>query len=268
MQIDSLFIYPVKSLSGIALPQAQVMRRGVAGDRRWMIVDEGSRFVTRRELPALAAIRMQAEADGRYRLIGTSGEALLEPEISSSLKAEVQVWRDIVDAIVVENDASRLISDIAGRSLRLAYMPESTQRLIDPSFASPQDRVSFADGYPILVTTQASLAALNAALDRPVPMERFRPNVVLSGDVSAWAERGWQAVHTAPLSLRLAKPCSRCIVITQDHHSGERHEGNMLPSALRTLGQSNKEGALFGMNAIPDREGVICVGDAVSAALL
>jgi len=264
MQIDSLFIYPVKSLGGIALPEAQVMRRGLAGDRRWMIVNDDNRFITRRELPVLATIRMQAEEDGRYRLIGSSGEALLEPEITSARQAAVQVWRDIVDAIIVENDASRLISDITDRPLRLAYMPESTQRRVDPNYSGEQDYVSFADGYPILVTTQASLAALNLALEQPVAMERFRPNIVLSGDMEPWAERGWHALHSGSLSLRLAKACARCIVVTQDHLSGERHDGNAVTSALRKLGQHTREGVLFGVNAIPDKAGALKVGDVMN----
>lgn len=261
MKISALAIYPVKSLGPVALDSALVEPRGLAGDRRWMIVDEANRFVTRRECPGLARIAMSIEAEGRYRLTHPDGEAMLEPVAASRSLTPVVVWRDSVDAVLVENEASQLISSVEGRTVRLAYMTEASIRPVDPGQARSGEIVSFADGYPILVTTEASLAALNAQLEMPVPMARFRPNIVLAGDMPTWAEAGWGALTMNEVRLRIAKPCARCIVITQQPETGERAEGNAVPSALRKLGQFNKEGVVFGMNAIPDVPGRIAIGD-------
>lgn len=262
MQISALAIYPVKSLGPVVLDAAEVTPRGLAGDRRWMIVDAEGRFVTRRELPALARIGMRL-CEGGYALRAAEGEAVLPAAIAQGALAPVTVWRDTVPALVVENDASRLISAVAGRGLHLAYMPDETVRAIDPAYARGDAPVSFADGFPILVTSEASLAALNDALEMLVEMARFRPNIVLSGAEAAWAERGWRTAQAGAVRLCLPKPCSRCIVITQQPETGERHEGNIVPLALRRLGQFNAEGALFGVNAVPEAVGRIAVGDAV-----
>lgn len=238
--------------------------RGLSGDRRWMIVDRDGRFVTRRELPALARIAPSI-GEGGCRLTAPEGEAVLPAAISRGEQMAVTVWRDTIDALTVENDASRLISEVAGRPLRLAYMPETTRRAVNPVYARPDEHVSFADGFPLLVTNQASLTALNAALEAPVPMTRFRPNMVLAGDdMAAWAEERWPGIKVGGLRLRFAKPCSRCIVITQNPETGEREEGNAVPRALRRLGKFNGEGVLFGMNAVPEGMGRIAVGDSVT----
>ena len=266
MKVSALAIYPVKSLGPVALERARVEPRGLAGDRRWLIVDENNRFVTRREFPVLARITISAEADGGYRLVHPDGEARLDQEVASRLVAPVVVWRDTVDAVLVENEASALISSVAGRSLRLAYMAEESIRPVDPAHARPNEIVSFADGYPVLVTTEASLAALNAALEAPVEMTRFRPNIVLTGDMPPWSEAGWDRLTVGDARLRFTKPCSRCIVITQHPETGEREEGNAVPRALRRLGQFSREGALFGMNAVPEVQGEVSAGNEASVA--
>lgn len=265
MHISALTIYPVKSLGPVSLADAEVTSRGLAGDRRWMLVDEAGRFVTRRELPELARIATSVEADGCYRLRHSDGEAMLERELAPGRTTPVTVWRSTVDAIVVENEASRLVSAVSGRRLRFAYMGESSVRPVDPAYARPGDLVSFADGYPILVTSEASLAALNAALDRPVSMARFRSNIVLAGDIEPWAEDNWRGIAIGDMRLRFTKPCSRCLVITQEPETGERNEGNAVPMALRRLGKFNREGALFGMNAVPEGMGLLSVGNVAVA---
>ncbi|MDQ4421155.1 MOSC N-terminal beta barrel domain-containing protein [Sphingobium sp. DEHP117] len=266
MQISALAIYPVKSLGPVALQEAEVTPRGLAGDRRWMIVDAQGRFVTRRELPVLARIGMSLDQGG-FRLHAQDGNAFLPATLTDGVLATVTVWRDTAPAYVVENDASRLISQIAGRTLRLAYLPEETNRPVDPTYARAGDTVSFADAFPVLIATEASLAALNATLETPVEMARFRPNIVLSGSEKAWAERGWSALEAGNLRLRLPKACIRCIVITQQPDTGERQEGNAVPTALRRLGQFGPQGALFGMNAVPElTPGRLSVGDRVVSA--
>jgi len=268
MRIASLTIYPVKSLGGIALDEAMVTPRGLAGDRRWMIVDNAGRFVTRRECPVLARIAMAMEPGGGFRLnAGGEGSALLPQAAGGPPMSEVKVWRDRVGAVLVDNEASALISHVAGRVLRLAYMPDAAVRAVDPAYGAEGDMVSFADGFPILVTSEASLDALNAVLEHPVPMERFRPNLVVAGDEGPepWAEGEWRGLRAGGLALDMVKPCSRCIVITQDHRTGEQPDGNAPLKALRGLGRVGRDGVLFGMNAVPRTTGRIAVGDAISA---
>ncbi len=266
MKIASLTIYPVKSLGGVSLNEALVTPRGLAGDRRWMIVDTDGRFVTRRECPALARIAMTAGRDGEgFRLdAGAEGSALLPRSAECPPAGEVKVWRDRVSAVLVENEASALISDVAGRALRLAYMPEEAVRPVDPVYGAEGDRVSFADGFPLLVTTETSLDALNASLEHPVPMERFRPNLVVAGSEEPWAESEWRSLRAGEAVLDLVKPCSRCVVITQDHRTGEQPDGNAPLKALRRLGRVGRDGVLFGMNAIPRRTGRIVEGDIIA----
>ncbi|MCI1756811.1 MAG: MOSC domain-containing protein [Sphingobium sp.] len=233
-----------------------------------MVVDQDDRFVTRRELPALARISLRIEEEGAaYCVHAPEGEAILPAFLSDGEMRAVTVWSDTVLALVTDNSASRLISEVAGRPLRLAYMPEAADRPVNPAFGRPGDHVSFADAFPILIASEASLGALNAALDTPVEMARFRPNIVLRGEAMApWAERGWSAAEISGLHMRLPKACIRCIVITQAPETGAREEGNAVPMALRRLGQFGPQGALFGMNAVPDGAGRIRVGDAVKAA--
>lgn len=263
MHISALTIFPVKSLGPVALESAEVTPRGLRGDRRWMLVDEIGRFVTRRELPALARIAMSL-APGGYQLQATEGQAVLPASVEDGALSPVTVWSDTVSAHVVENDAARLVSEVAGRTLRLAYMPDETVRPIPPDCARAGDSVSFADAFPLLVTSETSLAALNSALEAPVEMARFRANIVLSGAADAWAERDWTALETDAAAMRVTTPCSRCIIITQQPETGERHEGNAVPMMLRRMGQFNAEGALFGMNAVPEGVGVLAVGDKVA----
>lgn len=268
MKVSGLWIYPVKSLGGIAVPSVDVEPRGFAGDRRWMIVDSASRFVTRREVPALARIGLSFAEKGGYRLSAPEGEALLPAGIEGGGPAPVTVWRDTVNALLAENEASALISHVAGRPLRLAFMPEEARRAVNAAYGGPGEHVSFADGFPALVTSESSLAALNAALDGPVPMTRFRSNIAIAGDgLEPWAEDSWSGIDVGTVRLRFAKPCARCIVITQNPQTGVREEGNAVPMALRRLGRFNAEGVLFGMNAVPEALGRIAVGDAVRAVL-
>lgn len=268
VHISAIAIYPVKSLGAVPLASAQVGPRGIVGDRRWMIVDEAGRFVTRRECPALAHIAIRLEEGA-----GTSGDFHLvgpQPDMRARLPfvpgdgplTTVTVWRDTVSVRIFDNAASRLISRVAGRPLRLVYMPDSTERAVDPAYGQPGDRVSFADGYPLLLTSQASLRALNAKLEHPVPMDRFRPSLVVSGaGLEPWAEARWRRVKAGEVSLDLVKPSARCVVITQDHRTGAQPDGIAPLKALRALGRVDRSGVLFGENAIPRRTGRIATGD-------
>jgi hypothetical protein len=175
----------------------------------------------------------------------------------------VNVWASKILAAAAGKAADEWFSCFLGRPLRLVYLDDPTRRQVDPEFGHPDDRVSFADGYPLLLTAVSSLEALNDWLieDRsePVPMNRFRPSAVVAG-TPAWAEDGWHRVRLGPVTFRVAKPCGRCQITTTDQSTGERgREPLMMLGRRRKFGQQ----LVFGQNLIPDGTGTIRVGDEV-----
>ena len=260
--IAALHIYPVKSLGGIGLQEAEVTPRGLRHDRRFMVVDSKGEFFTQRNFPKMATVWTEI-ADGELRLAAPDvGEVAvpIEPEDGEELTA--RVWRSTCRAIAPSAEADRWLSDFLEAPARLVYMPESTQRPTNPVYA--QSVVSFADGYPILVTNEDSLADLNDRLSRPVPMNRFRPNVVVRG-AGAFAEDGWGEFGAGASRLRMVKPCGRCQVTTTDQATGEV----MGPEPLSVLSgyrdKGSELGACFGMNAVVISGTRVRVGDPVAA---
>jgi uncharacterized protein YcbX len=261
-QISGLFRYPVKSLGGHGLARASIEPRGIAGDRRWMVVDETGRFQTRRELPQMARIAVDHDGDGlllRHPELGTLAVARPDEQAAA---IEAKVWRDLLPARIAGGAADAFLSEALGKRVRLVHQPDSSVRPVDPAYAQPGDHVSLSDGFPLLVTTEASLAALNASLPLPIGMDRFRPNLVIAG-TGAWDEDRWRRIRIGGVSFRIAKPCSRCIITTQDPATGERHHDNDPLTTLRAIGRMAKGGIMFGQNAIPDGPGEIGVGDVV-----
>ena len=179
----------------------------------------------------------------------------------------VRVWDDTVIASDAGDAAAQWLSAIFARPVRLVHMPDRVLRAIDGRYARPSDQVSFADGFPLLVTTVESLDALNARLANPVSMARFRPNLVIAGAPAAFAEDGWQSLRIGAVTLRVAKPCTRCIMTTQDPDSGEVVEKMEPLRTLKAMGRvlpGPRPEPVFGQNAIPDGVGMIAVGDPVA----
>lgn len=267
MKVVSLHRYPVKSMGGEALARTTVTPRGLEGDRRWMMVREDGRFLTRRELPAMALVSAQPTERGlrlRHCVAGADAASELDVPVplSGAPELPVRVWGDEVAGRDAGPAAAAWLSALFGRPVRLVHMAEETVRPVHPDYGAAGDRVSFADGFPLLVTTVESLAALNARLDAPVDMARFRPNIVLEGAGAAFAEDGWRRLRVGGLTLRVVKPCTRCVITTQDVESGE----STGPEPLRTLkamGRVWQKMPVFGQNAIPDGPAAIAVGDAV-----
>lgn len=262
LRIAELWRYPVKSLGGEPLARAMMTTRGLAGDRRWLVTTPQGRFVTRRELPAMARITA-SHAEGAVTLRDGTGADLhfAEPDADAAPETVI-VWRDPVAALPATADADDWLSTRLGRPLRLFHMPETSVRAVDPAYGAPGDTVSFADGFPLLVTTVESLAALNAQLADPVPMARFRPNLVLEGANAAFAEDHWHTLRIGSLTLRLVKPCTRCVITTQDPATGES-AGNEPLRTLRAMGRLWDRQSIFGQNAIPDGKSALAVGDRV-----
>lgn len=268
-RIAGLFIYPVKGCAGIPLATARLTARGLEHDRRWMIVDPGGRFRTQRELPQLATIRPQLAGD-TLRLTLGDGAELQVPLAEDGEPVEVRVWRDQVSALGGAPEVDDALSAWLGRPMRLVRFPERSHRPCDPAYAPATSHTGFADAFPLLVTNEASLAALNDALAEggspPVPMGRFRPNIVLA-DIAAGAEDLHPAIEFEhELGLDLVKRCDRCVVTTVDQTRGERTGVEPLATLKRIRRNPATGGAWFGQNAVPrfgrQETPVLTVGDA------
>lgn len=260
LHVSSLAIYPVKGLRGIDLTAAIVQRQGLEHDRRWAVLRPDGVVLTQRDLPGMARIDAVPEGDGlRLECAGHGGvSARAGDEAVTAI-----VWRNPVATVAAVGEASAWLGRVLGTPCRLVFLADPTARPVTPDLARPGDTVSLADGFPLLVTTTGSLAALNKELGSAVPMERFRPNLVVDG-AAAWAEDGWPHVTAGPVRLRLASGCARCKVVTLDQRSGETPV-RMEP--LRTLGRIRRDAdghINFGWNAVPETLGAVRVGDAVS----
>jgi uncharacterized protein YcbX len=234
---------------------------GLDHDRRWMVVQPDGRFLTQRELPAMACISTQATAD-KLTLAVDSGDGVQVPvPTDPAARRQVQVWRDQVPALDAGAEAAAWLSARLGRPCGLVYLDDPRARPVDPAYGRPEDRALFSDGFPVLLANAASLTALNAAMPNPIDMTRFRPNIVVTG-AAAWAEDGWRRIRIGTVVFRVAKPCARCVVTTIDQITGERPDKS---EPLRTLGRMRRtlDGVMFGQNLIPDGPGRITVGDAI-----
>lgn len=262
LTVTDLFRFPVKSLRGHALDQAAIGPRGIDGDRRWMLVDQTGRFLTRREVPEMALFDVEADHEALLIRHPVHGSCHIPRPDEGIAKTSVSIWGETM-CVRPANDASAAyLSHALGRPVRLVYQGDETIRPVDPTFAAPGDQVSLSDGFPLLLVTKASLDALNAELALPVAMARFRPNIVVAG-ADAWREDHWRRIRIGNVTLRLPKPCSRCIITTQDSLSGVREHGNEPLSTLLRIGRMGKGGVMFGQNAIPENSGTITTGDLV-----
>ena len=262
MRISELNIYPVKSLKGISLESAIVEDRGLRFDRRWMLVDEGRQFITQREVPRMATVNISVGAAGLEASINGSSIAIpAEPNTGET--ANVKIWSSSVKGEFYPAEINEWFSDELQTKCRLVLMPETTKRKVSPFFAVRkfQDTVSFADGYPFLLIGQASLDDLNSRLTDPVPMNRFRPNFVVTGS-EAFEEDTWKRIRIGSTEFHVVKPCARCVMTTVDQTAGEKTG----KEPLKTLSSyRNRNGnVLFGQNLIAETAGgIVKVGDEV-----
>ncbi|EJC73305.1 putative Fe-S protein [Rhizobium leguminosarum bv. trifolii WSM2012] len=267
MRISDLFIYPLKSARGIALPSADIDAYGLPGDRRAMITDPKGHFITQRESPDLARIEMRPEP-GAFRMLMEGKQEISVPPPRPDSRMDVTVWKSTVSAAVADPESNRQLSEWLGREVRLVFFDGQAQRTANAEWAGEGTPVTFTDGYQILVTTTGSLKALNVDLaahgEGSVGMERFRPNIVIDID-EAWPEDRWAAIEISGIRFDLVKPCSRCIMTTQDQLTGSREVPNPMPAMgrIRMSADRRVPGPLFGWNVTPRGNGRITIGDAV-----
>ncbi|HEV2914191.1 MAG TPA: MOSC domain-containing protein [Pyrinomonadaceae bacterium] len=260
--LRSIYVYPVKSLKGMALEEARVEPRGLQYDRRWMLVDKGNTFITQRERPRMAMISVRPEAEGLRASAGGMEDLLIpyEPE-QSSARVQVKVWRSVCGALVAGREVNEWFSRFLQLPCRLVYMPDDVRRAVNPVYAVNRSIVSFADGYPFHVFGEASLADLNERLDAPVPVNRFRPNFVLSG-AAAFAEDDWKRIKIGDTLFHVVKPCDRCVITTTDQERGVPTGREPLKTLATYRTVSNK--VLFGQYLVAERYGgQLRIGDRV-----
>lgn len=267
MWLATIHTYPVKGCRRTDHRDASVEPWGLAGDRRWLVVEPDGKFLTQRAEPRLALIAPSVPAGGGLVLRTPGMPDLDVPAPAGGALVPVQIWRNTVDAAPAGDDAGDWLSAVLDRKVRLVHLRDPEQRAVDLAYGRPGDLVSFADAYPVLLANAASLDMVNDWLveggDEPVPMTRFRPNLVVAG-APAWAEDGWlgRRLRIGAVTFRAVKPCDRCVVTTIDQDTAERGG-----QPLRALGQRRLSpiGPLFGLNLIPDGGGRIAVGDPVEA---
>jgi hypothetical protein len=259
MRITELHVYPIKGAGGVSLTHTSLDAFGMADDRRWMIVDERGVFVSQREHPGLALLRVELQPDELVLRSARAGEARVPRHGGTGAPVRVRVWGDTVAAIDTGDAAARTVSVHLDAPVRLVHMPDSSVRGVDPDYGRASDRVSFADAFPLLLIAQESLDALNARLPWPIPIVRFRPNIVVAG-ARAHAEDEWRRIRPGSIECDVVKPCSRCATTTIDPATGVRGK-----EPLRTLAtyRAWNQKVWFGQNLIHRQQGEIAVGDPV-----
>lgn len=256
IQVSGLTIYPVKSCAGIELNSMKLDRFGPVGDRRWLVVDGNNRFMSQRELASMALLTATPEGSGLCLTYGENTLRVDMPQPNASVRT-VQVWSDGVRAQDGGSEAAEWLSDILGQPCRLVYMADDCRRYVDGVYAGEGETVSFADGFPLLLIAQASLDDLNSRLSTPVPMNRFRPNLVVQG-CEAFAEDGWRRIRVGEVEFDVAKPCARCAVPSIDQATGQKDSEILrVMSAYR---RREDRQTYFGQNLLYRGMGEIALG--------
>lgn len=264
--LHSIHVHPVKALRGQSQHEAVVEPWGLAGDRRWALIDGTGRVVTQREEPRLALAAAELLPDGGIR-VSASGREPLDVTVPDPVVTTTARWSgEKIETVPADPAANDWFSVYLGQEVTLVHLddPATRRPIDDPPYGRPGETVSLADGYPLLVTTLASLDALNSLIEQgdhpgegPLPMNRFRPNVVVSG-TEPWAEDDWRRIAIGEVSFRVAKMCGRCVVTTTDQGTGERGK-----EPLRSLARHRRFGdrLAFGQNLVPETTGTVRVGD-------
>jgi uncharacterized protein YcbX len=262
MRLSALWIYPLKSGGGVSLDAWELDAMGLAEDRRFMLVDPSGNFITQRQEPRLALLAPSFQ--GEMLIFDFPGmPSLAVPRHPRwQERQEVEIWGDRCSGLRAPDSLNAWFGACLGREdVTIVWFDPLCERPVDPNYAAPDDRVGFADGFPLLLTTEVSLQELNRRLDAPIGMDRFRPNLVFDGEV-AFAEDAWKEVRIGKLTLRVAKPCGRCQIPNIDPRTGV-----MGKEPMRTLKSFRRKGGdiVFGQNLIHNGVGTLFVGSDVVA---
>jgi uncharacterized protein len=262
MHISELAVYPLKSARQQRQDFLEFDTQGPRHDRRWMLVDAAGKFVTQRTHPRMSLLSAVVEGEGLR--LGAPGRPDFLAQRQGEETLVVQVWDDRVQAWQVSAGADAWCSDFLGMPARLVVMPPTAERVVSPPHAGPGHRTAFSDGFPLLLVTQPSLDALNAKLSSAVDWRRFRPNVVVAGDMPAHAEDGWKRLRVGEIELAVVKPCSRCVIPSIDPETAVKN--SQILTVLRSYRAREDGKTYFGQNVIITRcpdNARLCVGDVV-----
>lgn len=256
--LTEISIYPIKSIQGNQINKAFVEKQGIEDDRRFLIADLDGKMITARKYPSLVKITSQIMGSQLILNYGVKDELILDKEAFNLNSAPATVWGDTFDAYTTSSHANQWFSDIIGKPVQLLYLGEVSNRWREKL----DTEVSFADGYPLLIISQASLDDLNERSPQVHKMAQFRPNLVVSGE-EPFIEDSWKKIRIGTVVFELRKPCQRCILTTVDSDSGEFNQNKEpLNTLLKFRADENRE-VYFGQNMIALNEGTIHVGDEI-----
>lgn len=256
-----IFIHPIKSTRVLPLTQAQVDPMGLEHDRRWMLVRPDGAFITGRQSPSLVRVSAVPTEEGLHVSAPAQPGLLVKPPIAGAPRLEVTIWKDRCTAARAGEAADRWFSQYLGEPVALVYVDAWMERPVDPQYARKEEQVGFADAFPLLLLSTASLEELNRRLPRPVTMEHFRPNLVVEG-CEPFAEDGWKRLRVGKAVLEIVKPCSRCVFTTVDPLTGVKARDGEPLSTLSDFRRRDGK-VMFGQNALVRSPGMIQVGDDV-----
>jgi len=247
--VAGLYVYPVKSCAGIALREARVLSTGFEFDRQWMVVGTDGVFLSQRQLPRLGVVKPTLDPEC-LRLTAPDIEPLAVPLSGDGPRRPVHVWGDTVPAADLGDAPAEWFSSVLAHDARLVRFAPDARRPCSPRYAGDTGaHTLFADGYPVLVVGKSSLADLNARLRTPIPMARFRPNLVLA-QTEPFDEDHIEALTVGEVVLRLVKPCTRCQVTTVDQDTGRPTGDEPLVTLSRFRSNPELGGVTFGVNAV------------------
>lgn len=259
LSISHLYVYPIKSLGGFEISSAKLTDRGFEHDLRWMLVDEQHQFLTQRDFPQMALLRTAIQANELtvYEKGNEMDKIHVNLYPTGSNMIRVQVWDDMCEAIELSDEVDQWFSQKLNRVCKLVYMPDDSKRKVDADYAKADELTGFSDAFPVLMIGQASLDDLNSRLETPVPMNRFRPNIVFTGG-SPFEEDTMKHFQINGIDLYAVKPCARCVVTTTDQETGI-----IAKEPLKTLStyRTGNNKVYFGQNILYRNEGMIKVGD-------
>ena len=219
IRIVSLYYYPIKSCRGIKLDRAQISKRGIKNDRAFMLTDTQGHFLTQRKYPRMALINTQPD-DVYLNLSASNMPGIAIRPKNTGQPKKVQVWQDSCFAVDQGDDAARWLSEFLGVNCRLVKIMNDTNRLVNLRYRiNDNNQISFADGFPFLLTAEESLSDLNRRMKKQLPMNRFRPNIVIKG-CPPYAEDNWEQIRIGSITFTVAKPCERCTITTIDQDTG------------------------------------------------
>jgi uncharacterized protein YcbX len=256
--LSAMYVYPIKSCAGISVAEWEVDQFGLRNDRRWMVITAEGEFLTQREYPVMATIRTRLAPIHLRVTAPEMPELVLPLEPLGGRPVATRVWDDQVQVVAPDHKADQWFSRVIGRDCQLVYMPSNYVRPVDPTYAPEGGQASFADAFPFLLAGEASLEDLNRRMPRPLPMNRFRPNLVVQGS-APWAEDEWAAFTLGSIRMQGLKLCARCPITTTDQAEGRRDGAEPLKT-LATF-RKRERGVMFGQNVVHYGTGRLRLGD-------